>query len=123
MKIADLLIDYRADVDTRDKRGVTPLMLCAIGNFPAIAERLIEEGISDHQDDLGMTPLHHAAYHGNLQMVFLLFENDHERWRCDMRDLLEPGRRLGLQVPPQRVCKTAAIRGQSYMDDDSYCMW
>ena len=62
----ELLINARCDVDACDALNrQTPLMLCAIGNFLNFAERLIEEGaFLTMQDEIGMTPLHHAAYHG-----------------------------------------------------------
>lgn len=80
LSTGELLINARCDVDHRDAvNQQTPLMLCAIGNFLAFAERLIDEGaFLTHQDTLGMTPLHHAAFHGFTSMVFLLLEADHE---------------------------------------------
>ena len=43
--------------------GETPLIPAAARNLPEIVALLLENGAdSDHQDDLGRTALHHAAF-------------------------------------------------------------
>lgn len=103
----EMLIDARCDVDACDAvNRHTPLMLCAIGNFLNFAERLLEEGaFLTMQDELGMTPLHHAAFHGHTSMVFLLLEADHEKGGArDMRD--EAG-----NLPGMCVCVPSDVIG------------
>jgi ankyrin repeat protein len=124
----ELLIKARCDVDHRDAvNQQTPLMLCAIGNFLAFAERLIDEGsFLTFQDSLGMTPLHHAAFHGNVSMVFLLLEADHEVGGS--KDVRDHAGNLPLDwayTNKHRECAKLLRFGldNEYMDDDEYLYW
>ena len=84
-----MLVDAGCDVDHKcPNTEMTPLLLCAQNNNLNMAERLIDEGaFLTYVDKGGWTPLHHAAWHGHVSMVFLLLENDHERGGArDMKD-------------------------------------
>ena len=124
----ELLINARCDVDHRDAvNQQTPLMLCAINNFITFAERLIDEGsFITHQDTLGMTPLHHAAFHGHTSMVFLLLEGDHEIGGA--RGLRDKAGNVPLDWAYTNRHKEAAKLlafglDNRYMEDDEYLYW
>jgi ankyrin repeat protein len=125
---AHMLIDNRADVDAIDAiNGHTPLMLSAISNNLNLAERLIEEGaFLTMQDQLGMTPLHHAAWHGHTSMVFMLLEADHEIGGA--RDIRDNAGNLPLDWAYTHKNKESAklLRfglDNGYMSDDDYLYW
>ena len=123
-----MFIEYRADVDAIDAiNGHTPLMLSAINNNLPLAERLIEEGaFLTMQDQLGMTPLHHAAYHGHTSMVFLLLEADHEVGGA--REIRDESGNLPVDWAFTNKHKESAKLLQfglqnDYMDSDDYLYW
>ncbi|KAH7038362.1 ankyrin repeat-containing domain protein [Microdochium trichocladiopsis] len=77
--IAQLLLEYGAMVDTRDRAGDTPLM-CAVKNNRGflddkMAELLLKHGASVHtQNPRGETPLHAAARNLSTSVVRLLLK-------------------------------------------------
>jgi ankyrin repeat protein len=69
-KIARLLLDFGARVDTMDKDGVTALMLAALNNHVAVLSLLIDCGASIFRSDKEeRQALHHACHGGALQAV------------------------------------------------------
>lgn len=63
------------DVDTRDERGWTPLMVSAFNGNEEIALLLIRSGANVHAKDKGgYGPLHWAAFNGYGNVVKLLLE-------------------------------------------------
>ena len=128
LSTGELLINARCDVDVRDAvNQQTPLMLCAIGNFLSFAERLIDEGsFLTHQDTSGMTPLHHAAFHGYTSMVFLLLEADHEIGGA--QEVRDHSGNLPVDWAYTNKHKECAKLLQfglnnDYMSDDEYLYW
>lgn len=73
-KIAKLLLNSGARVDTMNKDGVTALMLAASNNHVAVLSLLFDCGASFYViDEKGLTALHHACIGGSLKAVrFLL---------------------------------------------------
>lgn len=73
-KIANLLLNSGARVDTMDKDGVTALMLAALNNHVAVLSLLIDCGASFYlMDKKGQTALHYACIGGAQKAVrFLL---------------------------------------------------
>jgi ankyrin repeat protein len=63
-EVAKLLIERGADVNQPDLEfGETPLIPAAARNLPEIVALLLENGADiDHQDNLGRTALHYAAF-------------------------------------------------------------
>jgi ankyrin repeat protein len=88
---------------------------------------LLEEGaFLTYQDAIGMTPLHHAAFHGHTSMVFLLLEADHEVGGA--RDVRDNAGNLPLDWAYENRHKESAklLRfglDNDYMSDDEYLYW
>lgn len=73
-----LVVEYLAvDLDERDDKGRTPIMLCAYV-IPetcgvSLARTLIEKGCSlDLRDKYGLSVLHYACIYQRLQLVMVL---------------------------------------------------
>ena len=67
------------DVDSRDVRHWTPLMIAAFNGNEAVALMLIQQGASIGAEDRGgYTPLHWAAYNGFVDVVKLLISEGAE---------------------------------------------
>ncbi len=65
------------DVNTRDERGWTPLMISSFNGNEEIAELLIRGGADVHATDKnGYGPMHWAAYNGYHKVVKLLLEKN-----------------------------------------------
>ncbi len=76
INIVELLVEYIADVNIKDKNEITPLILCADKNFIGIAGCLVANGADiNAKDKDGHTALMHAASKDNLDMVRLFVEN------------------------------------------------
>ena len=75
-QIASLLILLGAEVDTRNKDGVTPLYLACKFGHKETAELLLKRGSKmDTQDIAGSTPLHWACQRGDTATAGLLTEH------------------------------------------------
>ncbi|VDP07167.1 unnamed protein product [Heligmosomoides polygyrus] len=59
------------DTTIRGKMYQTPLHICAIHNVPSVAALLLRSRYPslDHGDSQGCTALHHAAYHGHVEVA------------------------------------------------------
>ena len=76
-QIASLLILLGAEVDTRNKDGVTPLHLTCKFGHKETAELLLRRGSKvDTPDTAGVTPLHWACQRGYTATAGLLTEHD-----------------------------------------------
>jgi ankyrin repeat protein len=64
----------KVNVEVRNLRDESPLMLAALDGHLAMAEALIEKGADVNKP--GWAPLHYAATKGHLSMIELLLEND-----------------------------------------------
>ena len=61
-RVAELLLDHRADINALDKDRRTPLATAVDHRFAALAQLLIERGADIHLADVhGNTPLHYAV--------------------------------------------------------------
>jgi ankyrin repeat protein len=61
------------DINTRDERGWTPLMISSFNGNEAIAELLIRSGADVHaKDNAGYGPMHWAAFNGYHKVIQLL---------------------------------------------------
>ena len=68
-----LFVQAGFDVDARDSRHWTPLMIAAFNGNESLAIEFIRYGADIHATDLaGYTPLHWAAYNGYRKVVELL---------------------------------------------------
>lgn len=74
-KVVSLFVDSGVDVDARDERGWTPLMMSSFNGKEEIALLLIRSGANvQAKDKQGYGPLHWAAYNGFSSVVKLLIE-------------------------------------------------
>ena len=70
-----LFLESGVDIDTRDERGWTPLMVSSFNGKEKVAMLLIRSGASVHaKDTAGYGPLHWAAFNGFSSVVKLLIE-------------------------------------------------
>lgn len=69
--VAEILIERGCDTTIRGKMYQTPLHICAIHNVPSVAALLLRSRYPslDHGDSQGCTALHHAAYHGHVEVA------------------------------------------------------
>ncbi|MBI1173971.1 MAG: hypothetical protein GC139_01745 [Sideroxydans sp.] len=68
-----LFLSSGAEVDTRDERGWTPLMITAFNGNEEIAELLIRSGADvGIKDTAGYGPMHWAAFNGYANVIKLL---------------------------------------------------
>src|SRR5712671_3783529 len=76
LSVAELLIEYRADLDVRNGNQETHLHLASGYGQLEIVHLLLKSGANPNpQDKGGWTPLHKAAQNGHLEIVRLLLES------------------------------------------------
>ena len=74
-KVAEVLIaSPKTDVNILNSKDESALMLAALKNHEALAEKLIKKGADVNKT--GWTPLHYAASNGNMAIISLLLENN-----------------------------------------------
>jgi ankyrin repeat protein len=88
------LLSYGADPNVVDDDGMTPLFKAVQLNSPEIVEVLLRNKACSYASVHTITPLHHAAYTGNLDIIRLLleykaFRNAQNMWkRTPLHDAL-----------------------------------
>jgi hypothetical protein len=74
-KVIKVLLDFqKTDVEARNPKDESPLMLAAIKGQKDIVARLIERDADVNKP--GWTPLHYATTNGHLEIMKLLLDND-----------------------------------------------
>jgi ankyrin repeat protein len=73
-RVVDLFLDAKADPNTPDARGRTPLFHAVAGRDWTLAARLIAAGADARGDAEGVTPLMLAAAHGHAETVTALLD-------------------------------------------------
>jgi len=74
LKAAEALIDWpKTNVNALNSKDESALMLAALKDHQALAEKLIKKGADVNKT--GWTPLHYAASNGHLAIISLLLEN------------------------------------------------
>jgi ankyrin repeat protein len=75
LKTAEVLVDWpKTDVNALNSKGESALMLAALKDHQALAEKLIKKGADVNKT--GWTPLHYAASNGHLAIISLLLEQN-----------------------------------------------
>jgi hypothetical protein len=70
LEVTKMLMDYRADVDSKSKFGLTSLHLAAQSNHLDVVKVLLEHKAHiDARDHSKLTPLYYAARNGHLKVV------------------------------------------------------
>jgi uncharacterized protein len=73
-KVTEVLLNWKTtNLSISNPQSETPLMLAAITNQLAWAQKLIDKGADVNQK--GWTPLHYAATKGHIEMMRLLMEH------------------------------------------------
>ena len=79
LEMVQVLLEYGADVNTKNSVGCTPLDFASLGgrhNEPRVARLLIEHGADPNTRDMvGLTPLHRASRSGRIEVLRLLIEH------------------------------------------------
>lgn len=76
LKITELLVKNGANINIREKSGITPLMTASYRAHYQVVEYLIENGaLLEEKDDFGYTALMYAANSGNLYCAKALIKN------------------------------------------------
>ena len=78
VEMVQVLLDYKADVNSRNEWGLTPLFAASCEAHPEtlhVVRLLLENGANPNVwTDEGKTPLHAASEYGSLEVVRLLLE-------------------------------------------------
>jgi tankyrase len=87
--VAKILVEGGADVNTRDRLGLTPLLIAcgkSTYGFKAVAELLVERGAAINvRDSLGYTPLLLSLSGGTIGIAKLLIERGADVLACTRR--------------------------------------
>ena len=87
--VAKILLDAGADVNARDKLGLTPLLVACgktTHGYKTIAEVLIKNGaFINVRDSLGFTPLFLSLSGGMVEIAKILIERDADIFACTMK--------------------------------------
>jgi ankyrin repeat protein len=76
VKLTQALIDRNVDVNQKDGRGYTPLILATYNQSPEVSELLLEHGADTERGDAtGRTALMGAAFQGDDQCVLILLNH------------------------------------------------
>lgn len=89
-EIARYLVLKGADVNLLSSNGyyISPLQSAIAGNFTAMAKMLLENNaLVNSAQKAGITPLHIAAEHGNIEIIILLLEKG-----ADVKAIMEGGK-------------------------------
>lgn len=86
--VVDILLQNGADINRRDKSWRTPLH-CASINFKSdcflkVSNKLFNNYSS--ADRQGWTPLHHACYHGSIEVAKIIIKDKQFLNVCDRKD-------------------------------------
>lgn len=77
LNAVSLFLNSGVDIDTRDERGWTPLMISSFNGSEEIAMLLTHHGADVHaKDAAGYTPMHWAAFNGYYSVLKLLLEKN-----------------------------------------------
>ena len=69
------LLRGRADINSQDQQGLTPLMVAAAQGHFSIVKLLLEAGANPHITDFkGYGAEHHAVYYGHIEIGRLIVE-------------------------------------------------
>lgn len=75
-EVAKLLIEKGAQIEAKDTRGRTPLLICAMESHVEVAQVLVQHGAQvNSKTGGGNTPLNFATSYGHIDMVKLLIQN------------------------------------------------
>ncbi len=99
-KVAKLLIERGADVDSRDRDGRTPLITASECGQLEVARLLLDHGVDVNTRTRNYsTALHHTSYNGNFEMVRLLLEHGANV------NIQDANRQTPKQLAEQRGCR------------------
>lgn len=108
-----LFLSSGVDIDTRDERGWTPLMISTFNGKEEVALLLIRSGADVRaKDTAGYGPLHWAAFNGYSRVVKLLVEkraNVNERSNHGLTPLLQAASRGHLLTVGQLIAADAEL--------------
>eukprot|EP00919_Chromeraceae_sp_WS-2016_P003590 GHVR01008694.1.p1 GENE.GHVR01008694.1~~GHVR01008694.1.p1 ORF type:complete len:123 (+),score=13.34 GHVR01008694.1:185-553(+) len=77
--LVKLLIDIGANVNAKDNKGITPLIVASIEGHLDVIKLLIDKGADvNDRDNIGTTPLICASNKGHLAVVQLLIDKGAE---------------------------------------------
>ena len=69
-KVVRLLLDHKADCNSRDNSGLTPLLCATIGGHEEVLELLLSHGADiKHVDNSGQSALHWAVLHNRHRIL------------------------------------------------------
>jgi len=76
VKLAQTLIDQKVDINRKDERGYTALILATYNQSPDVAELLLKHGADTESGDAtGRTALMGASFQGDDKCVAILLDN------------------------------------------------
>ncbi|XP_065846322.1 26S proteasome non-ATPase regulatory subunit 10-like [Oscarella lobularis] len=76
-EIAALLIDRKADIESRSESGSTPLLYACKFGLVSIVKKLLEKQCNVNlRDEHRVTALHHGCESGNFEICSVLLDNE-----------------------------------------------